>query len=187
MILCKEEHAKKIDSEVFPGGQGGPLMHVIAAKAVALKEAMSPAYKTYQTQVVSNSKELADAIAARKWRIVSGGTDNHLCMIDVAERGLTGKAVAAALDEARITVNKNTIPFDKNSPFVTSGIRIGTGAVTTRGMKNAEMKQIADLICDVMESIENGSVIESTAKKVAELTDAFPLYQHLRQTVSSGV
>lgn len=187
MILCKEAYAKKIDSEVFPGGQGGPLMHVIAAKAVALKEAMSPAYKSYQTQVVANSKELANAIAARKWRIVSGGTDNHLCMIDVADRGLTGKAVAAALDEARITVNKNTIPFDKNSPFVTSGIRIGTGAVTTRGMKNAEMKQIADLICDVMESIENGSVIEATAKKVAELTDAFPLYQHLRQSVSSGV
>lgn len=187
LILCKEAYAKKIDSEVFPGGQGGPLMHIIAAKAVALKEAMSESYKTYQTQVIKNSKTLAQSISDRGWRIVSGGTDNHLCMIDVAHRGLTGKAVAIALDEARITVNKNTIPFDQNSPFVTSGIRVGTGAVTTRGMQTDEMKQIANLICDVMESIEDSATIQATLKKVASLTEAFPLYQHLRETVSSGV
>lgn len=150
LILCKEEFKKAIDSAVFPGTQGGPLMHVIAAKAVALKEAASPEFKAYQEQVVKNAKALAEALGNRGFRIVSGGTDNHLMLVSVRELGLTGLQAERLLDRCSITVNKNTIPFDPEKPFITSGLRIGTPAVTTRGMKEAEMLEIAEIISDVL-------------------------------------
>src|SRR3989338_6091254 len=150
MVFCKEEFAKKIDAEVFPSLQGGPLMHVIAGKAVALKEAMEPAFKTYQTQIVKNAQALAGELAKRNYRLVSGGTDNHLMLVDMNQKGLTGKDAAETLDRAAITVNKNAIPFDTQSPFKAGGIRLGTPALTTRGMKEREMIEIAGLIDEVL-------------------------------------
>jgi glycine hydroxymethyltransferase len=174
MILCAEEYAKIIDKAIFPGIQGGPLMHVIAAKAVCFKEAMSPEFKCYQQQVVKNAAALAQALKENGLKLVSGGTDNHLMLVNVGEKNRTGKEVEALLDKSHITVNKNTIPFEKLSPFVTSGIRIGTPAVTTRGMKENEMKTIAGLIAKIIG--EGEGAIAETTKQVTELCDKFPLY-----------
>lgn len=176
MILCKEEHAKAIDKSIFPGIQGGPLMHVIAAKAVAFAEALAPDFKEYIEQVVANAKVLGEELTARGLRIVSGGTDNHLLLVDLQPLGITGKLAEHALDEAGITVNKNTIPFDPASPFVTSGIRIGTAAMTSRGFKEAEMKQIAELIELVLKNPEDQETLTSAHKQVLALTGRFPLY-----------
>ncbi len=180
LILCKEKYAKAIDSAVFPGIQGGPLMHVIAAKAVALKEALSPEFKQYSGQVVKNAKVLAKAMAARGWRIVSGGTDNHLMLVDVTVKGFNGKQVQELLDKVKITVNKNMIPFDKESPFKGSGVRLGTPAVTTRGMKEAEMELIASLIDECLKAPEDAGNIAKVLAKVGDLTGKFPLYPELR-------
>ena len=177
MILSKKKKKKAINSQVFPGMQGGPLMHVIAGKAVALKEALSDDFKAYQTQIVKNAKQLAETIKARGYRIVSGGTDNHLVLIDVQSKGLTGKDCQNALDKANITTNKNTIPFETLSPFVTSGIRIGAPAVTTRGMKEKEMELIGNFIADVFENINDDNKIAEIKGKVKELCAAFPLYK----------
>jgi glycine hydroxymethyltransferase len=176
LILCTPEWAKEVDKAVFPGQQGGPLEHVIAAKAVALKEAATPEFNAYQRQVVENARVFADAVAARGFRIVSGGTDNHLFLVDVGKKNLTGKAAEKALDAAGITVNKNAIPFDPNPPMVTSGLRIGTPAVTTRGMGPAEMTAIAGWIGDVLDAPDDAAVQARVHAKVRELTTAFPLY-----------
>jgi glycine hydroxymethyltransferase len=176
LILCTPEWAKEIDRAVFPGIQGGPLEHVIAGKAVALKEAASPEFAVYQRQVVANAKALAESVASHGFRLVSGGTDNHLFLVDVGAKKLTGKVAEKALDAAGITVNKNAIPFDPNPPMVTSGLRIGTPAVTTRGMGEAEMKTIADLIAEVLAAPEDASIQARVKVKVKELTSAFPLY-----------
>lgn len=176
MILCKESYAKTLDSRVFPGSQGGPLMHVIAAKAVALKEALSPEFSTYQEQIVKNAKALAEELVRRGFRLVSGGTDNHLMLVDLSETGVTGKDAQEALDRAGITVNKNGIPFDTRGPQVTSGIRIGTPALTTRGMGEKEMKIIGGWITDVIHNIENEDRIEEIRNEVARLCECFPLY-----------
>lgn len=177
MILCKAEFAKAIDKAIFPGIQGGPLMHVIAAKAVAFGEALQPEFKTYQTQVINNAKTLAATLSERGLRIVSGGTDNHLFSVDVTPMDLTGKVAEHALDAVGITTNKNTIPFDKTSPFVTSGIRIGTPAVTTRGLKEDEMKLIGNIIADVLANHEDEQVLAKAREQVKSITDKFPLYQ----------
>lgn len=179
LILCKEEFKKAIDSAVFPGTQGGPLMHVIAAKAVALKEAASPEFKAYQEQVVKNAKALAEALGNRGFRIVSGGTDNHLMLVSVRELGLTGLQAERLLDRCSITVNKNTIPFDPEKPFITSGLRIGTPAVTTRGMKEAEMLEIAEIISDVLHNPDDEDILANAKEKVESLTKRFPLYPNL--------
>lgn len=180
-ILCKGEHAKAIDKAVFPGIQGGPLMHVIAAKAVAFKQAMSEEFKAYQEQVVKNAKVLAERLKEKGVRIVSGGTDNHLFLCDLRPLGITGKEAESLLDSVGITVNKNAIPFDEQPPTVTSGIRIGTPAVTTRGMKEEEMDLIADLIFRVLTSKGDARVLESVRKEVRELCKAFPLYPELEE------
>ena len=177
MILAKAQYEKAINSQVFPGMQGGPLMHVIAGKAVAFKEALSDEFKVYQTQIVKNAKQLAETIKNRGFRIVSGGTDNHLVLIDVHSKGLTGKDCQVALDKANITTNKNTIPFETLSPFVTSGIRIGAPAVTTRGMKEKEMELIGNYIADVFENINDDNKIAEVKSKVKELCAAYPLYK----------
>ncbi|MCD6280173.1 MAG: serine hydroxymethyltransferase [Deltaproteobacteria bacterium] len=177
MILCKEEFAKKLNSTVFPGMQGGPLMHVIAAKAVALKEAMSEDFNAYQAQIVKNAKAMADVLIQNGFDLISGGTDNHLILVDLNNKGLTGKEAEAYLDEAWITVNKNTIPFETRSPFITSGIRIGTPAVTTRGMKEDEMREIATMIASVIDSRGDKKVIDTVREGVKELTERFPIYQ----------
>ena len=179
MVLCRKDFAKKLDSQIFPGTQGGPLMHVIAGKAVALKEAMAPEFKTYQQQVVKNARAMAAALQQKGWRIVSGGTDNHLMLVDLAIKNLTGKDASAALDKARITVNKNAIPFDPTSPMVSGGIRIGTPAVTTRGMKEGEMQQIAGFIDRVMNAMTDAAVAEQVSRDVAALAEKFPLYPEL--------
>lgn len=179
LILCKEKYAKAIDSAVFPGIQGGPLMHVIAAKAVAFKEALSPEFKKYSEQIVKNAKALAGSLAGRGWRIVSGGTDNHLMLVDVTVKGFNGKQVQEFLDKVKITVNKNMIPFDKESPFKGSGVRLGTPAVTTRGMKEAEMKLIAALIDECLIAPEDEGNIAKVRAKVEDLTGKFPLYPEL--------
>ena len=176
LILCTPEWAKEVDKAVFPGQQGGPLEHIIAAKAVALKEAATPEFAAYQRQVVENARVFADAVAARGFRIVSGGTDNHLFLVDVGKKNLTGKVAEKALDAAGITVNKNTIPFDPNPPMVTSGLRIGTPAVTTRGMGTAEMTAIAGWIGEVLDAPEDAAIQAKVHAKVRELTAAFPLY-----------
>lgn len=175
LILCRAQYAKEIDATVFPGIQGGPLEHVIAAKAVCLLQAMQPAFKAYQQQVIRNAAALANALKARGFRLVSGGTDNHLMLIDVGIRGLTGRECQEALDEAGITVNKNTIPFETRPPFQASGIRLGTPAVTTRGMKEPEMEQIADMIATVLADIKSAEVKKRVRERVLELTRAFPL------------
>jgi glycine hydroxymethyltransferase len=178
LILCKQEHAKRIDSAVFPGTQGGPLMHVIAAKAVAFKEALEPEFKEYQRQVVANAKALASAMLERGYDLVSGGTDNHLILVSLIRKGLTGKDAEAALDAAGITVNKNVVPFDPQKPVITSGIRIGTPAVTTRGMREPEMAEIASLIADALDELKEGSGRnDEIAGRVKQLCDQFPLYE----------
>lgn len=177
MILCREEFAKAVNSNIFPGIQGGPLMHVIAAKAVAFKEALGEEFKEYQKQIVKNAKALAEKLSSRGYRLVSGGTDNHLMLVDLTKQDITGKDAENALGMANITVNKNTIPFETRSPFVTSGIRIGTPALTTRGMKEQEMNLVGEYIADVLDNINNESVISDTKKKVFELCSKFPLYK----------
>lgn len=181
MILCRAEHAKAIDSKVFPGLQGGPLMHVIAAKAVALKEALTPEFKLYQQQIVRNAKALASALMEKGFQLVSGGTDNHLMLMDLRQSELTGKVAQETLDKARITVNKNTVPFETRSPFVTSGIRIGTPAITTRGMKEKEMARVAELISRALNHVGNDRVLKSIADDVQELCKRFPVYPHRLQ------
>jgi len=180
MILCQEAFAKEIDKAIFPGIQGGPLMHVIAAKAVAFGEALQPAFRDYCRQVVENAKALAEALMNHGLQLVSGGTDNHLILVDVRNLGLTGKEAEAILDEVNITVNKNAIPYDPAKPMVTSGIRIGTPAVTTRGMDAEAMVEIAGIIASVLKERDNAAVKEEARRKVAELTRRFPLYAQLR-------
>jgi glycine hydroxymethyltransferase len=175
MILCRNRYAKEIDSAVFPGMQGGPLMHVVAAKAVALKEAQSPEFVAYQKQVIANARGLAEELQSNKFRIVSGGTDNHLMLVDLSDRAMTGKDAATALHKAGITVNKNMIPFDTRTPFVTSGIRLGTPAVTTRGMKEKEMRVIARLIAQVIDGNGAEEIIASVRKESTSLCRLFPL------------
>ena len=176
IILCKEEFAKAIDKAVFPGIQGGPLMHVIAAKAVALKEAGEPAFREYQTRVYSNAQALARTLLQKGFSLVSGGTDNHLMLVDVRKQNLTGKVAEKLLDEVGITVNKNTIPFETTSPFVTSGIRIGTAAVSTRGMDEGAMQRIGATIAAVLSNPDNQEVLENARAEVRRLTQEFPLY-----------
>ncbi|NLC82585.1 MAG: serine hydroxymethyltransferase [Lentisphaerae bacterium] len=175
MVLCRDAFAKALDKTVFPGLQGGPLENIIAAKAVCLKEALDPAFKEYARQVVANSRALAEALMSRGFHLVSGGTDNHLMLVNVARSGLTGKDAAAALDAAGIICNKNAIPFDKNSPFVTSGIRIGTAAVTTRGMREAEMLRIGEWIASVLGAVADNALQAKVRAEVEELTAAFPV------------
>ena len=177
IIMCKADFAKTLDSRVFPGSQGGPLMHAIAAKAVAMKEALTDEFKAYQMQIVKNAKALAETLITEGFRLVSGGTDNHLMLIDLTDKGITGRDAGKALDEAGITVNQNMIPFDTKSPMVTSGIRLGTPAVTTRGMKEGEMNTIARLIAHVLKDIENEKRIEEVKKEVDTLCEKFPLYE----------
>ena len=178
LILCREEHAKEIDRRVFPGVQGGPLVHIIAAKAVAFGEALREDFKEYQRQVLANAKALASELQEQGLRLVSGGTDNHLMLVDVwmDGKGITGKDAEKALEAALITVNKNTIPFDQNKPFVASGLRIGTPAVTTRGMKEPEMREIGRLIAEVIHAPESEEVRNKVKREVADLTAKFPLY-----------
>jgi glycine hydroxymethyltransferase len=176
MVMCRESYAKDLDRTVFPGVQGGPLMHIIAAKAVCFKEAASPGFAAYQHQVVSNAARLAKAMIANGFRIVSGGTDNHIVLVDVFSKGTTGKVAEAALGAAGITVNKNAIPFDQNPPMVASGIRLGTPAVTTRGMGEAEMDAIAEFITRVLASPEDGAVHAAVKAEVEALCRKFPLY-----------
>jgi glycine hydroxymethyltransferase len=178
MVLCKAEHAKTVDSKVFPGMQGGPLMHVIAAKAVALKEALSPEFKIYQQQIVKNAQALASGLMSHGFRLTSDGTDNHLMLVDLRKSELTGKVAQETLDKARITVNRNAVPFDTRSPFVTSGVRIGTPAVTTRGMKEPEMAIIADLIARALDHVSEADALRSIADAVGELCGKFPVYPH---------
>jgi len=179
IILCKEKYQKEIDKAVFPGTQGGPLMHVIAAKAVAFKEALSPDFKIYQQQVLHNAKNFASALSNLGFSIVSGGTDNHLLLVDLRSKGITGKLAESVLDSVGITVNKNAIPFDTQSPFITSGIRIGTPAVSSRGMKEKEMTQIASLISETLNDPENEGVKAHVKESVLHLNGQFPLYPEL--------
>ena len=176
MIMCKEEYAKAIDKTIFPGMQGGPLMHIIAAKAVAFQEALQPAFKEYQKKIVENAKAFADALSKKGFRLVSGGTDNHLMLLDLTDRGITGKDFETALDKAGITVNKNTIPFETRSPFVTSGIRVGTPAVTSRGFGPSEMAVLADLMDRVASAPDDEVNLKKVKEEVLELCRAFPLY-----------
>jgi glycine hydroxymethyltransferase len=176
MIMCREDMAKKLNSSIFPGIQGGPLMHVVAAKAVALKEAMTPEFKAYQGQVVKNASAMASALVSRGFRLVSGGTDNHLMLVNLKDSELTGKDAEAALEAVGITVNKNTVPFETRSPFVTSGVRLGTPACTTRGMKEAEFTKIGNLIADVLSAPGDSAVAARSSAEVRAVCDAFPLY-----------
>jgi glycine hydroxymethyltransferase len=178
MVLCRAAHAKMVDSKVFPGMQGGPLMHVIAAKAVALKEALNPAFKIYQEQIVKNAQALAKALISKGYRLTSGGTDNHLMLVDLRQSELTGKVAQETLDRARITVNRNAVPFDTRSPFVTSGIRIGTPAVTSRGMKEKEMGVVGELIAKALDHVGDENVLSEVANEVAALCKKFPVYPH---------
>ena len=176
LILCREKYARDLDRALFPGVQGGPLMHIIAAKAVCFKEAMEPAFAVYQQQVVANAQRLASALSAHGFRLVSGGTDNHLMLVDVFSKGITGKTAEEALGKAGITVNKNAIPFDRNPPMVASGIRVGTPAVTTRGMQQAEMDLIAELFARVLASPDDDRVTGTVKQDVERLCRRFPLY-----------
>ncbi len=182
MVLCRTAFARDLDRAVFPGVQGGPLMHIIAAKAVCLKEALSPGFRAYQRQILANAARLASGLAAAGFRLVSGGTDNHLMLVDVFSRGLTGKVAEAALGRAGITVNKNAIPFDTNPPMVASGIRVGTPAVTTRGMREPEMETIAALIARVLAAPDDEAVQRAVRADVEALCRKFPLYQDLRHS-----
>ncbi len=176
MILCKEEYAKTINSKIFPGSQGGPLMHVIAAKAVAFKEALTPAFKEYQKNVVKNASAMASSLMEKGFQVTSGGTDNHVFLLNLTKQDITGKVAEHALEEAGITVNKNTVPFEQRSPFITSGIRIGTPAITSRGMKEKEMEQIAEMIAQVLNDVENTSLQQNIKQQVRQLCEQFPLY-----------
>jgi len=176
MIFCKEQFATDLNKAVFPGGQGGPLMHIIAAKAVSFKEALAPEFKEYQRQIVSNSKALAEGLKSKGFRLVAGGTDTHLSLVDLTSKKVTGKVAEEVLDRVGITVNKNAIPFDSQKPFVTSGIRVGTPAVTTRGMTESEMTEIANLIGETLDHLENQARIEKIRGKVMDLCSQFPLY-----------
>ncbi|HYC50718.1 MAG TPA: serine hydroxymethyltransferase, partial [Gemmatimonadaceae bacterium] len=178
MVMCKAEHAKAIDKAVFPGTQGGPLEHVIAAKAVAFREALQPSFTTYCTQVVANARALASAFVQQEYQVVSGGTDNHLMLIDLRNKGdaLTGRLAETSLDKAGITVNKNTVPNETRSPFVTSGLRIGTPAVTTRGMREKDMKRIAGFIDRVLRAPEDAAVLDAVRAEVRDMAAEFPLY-----------
>ncbi len=178
MILCREEYAKKINSNIFPGIQGGPLMHVIAAKAVAFKEALQPEFKQYAAQVVKNAKALAAALVKRGYNLVSGGTDNHLMLLDLSGTEITGKVAENTLEKAGITVNKNAVPFDTRSPFVTSGIRIGTPATTSRGLKESEMELVAAWIDRALNNIDNDAELATICAEVKALAQKFPLYAH---------
>ncbi|PLX90744.1 MAG: serine hydroxymethyltransferase [Desulfuromonas sp.] len=178
MILCTEDWSKKLNSNIFPGIQGGPLMHVIAAKAVAFKEALAPDFKEYASQVVKNAKALADALVKRGFNLVSGGTDNHLMLVDFTGTEITGKVAEATLEKAGITVNKNAVPFDTRSPFVTSGVRIGTPATTTRGLKEPEMVKVAEWIDRALQNIDNDDELAKIKAEVKELCTQFPLYAH---------
>lgn len=182
LVLCRQQFAREIDRSVFPGVQGGPLVHVIAAKAVSFAEALTEDFRDYQRQIVANASALAETLSAAGLRLVSGGTDNHLLLVDVFMdgKGITGKAAEKALEEVNITVNKNTIPFDSNKPFVASGIRLGTPALTTRGMKEPEMRQIGEMIASIIAEPDSEQVKTEVRRKVAELTERFPMY-HLRQ------
>lgn len=178
LILCRDaEFGKQFNKAIFPGIQGGPLMHVIAAKAVAFKEALSDEFKVYQQQVLDNAKALADELVKKGFRIVSGGTDNHLMLVDLRSKNITGKEAQFLLDEIGITANRNTIPFEPLSPFVTSGIRLGTPALTTRGLKEEDIREVADIIADVIENREDGAVIEAAKAKVQAICKKFPLYE----------
>ena len=179
MVMCKEEFAKALDKAIFPGMQGGPLMHIIAAKAVALKLAAEPSFAVYQRQILANSKALAEALLGYGFRLVSGGTDNHLMLIDLRSRKLTGKALEHALNEAGLTVNKNAVPFDTEKPTITSGVRIGTPAVTTRGFREPEMKRIAEWIDRISRDVENASLMKTVRAEVRELCARFPVYPDL--------
>ncbi|MBU0672942.1 MAG: serine hydroxymethyltransferase [Candidatus Margulisbacteria bacterium] len=176
LILCKAEFAKQVDKAIFPGNQGGPLEHIIAAKAICFKEAMTPEYKKYAEQIVKNAKALAEGLLKNGFRLVSGGTDNHLVLVDLRPKKITGKIAEKVLDEVGITVNKNTIPFDPEKPFVTSGIRIGTPALTTRGMKEGEMKLVADLIGKTLSKVSDANIKKEVSARVKELCQQFPLY-----------
>jgi glycine hydroxymethyltransferase len=181
LILCRQELAAGIDRSVFPGQQGGPLMHIVAAKAVAFKEALEPEFATYARQVVTNAKVLAEAIAAEGYRIVSGGTDTHVMLIDVFQKGMLGSEAEHALGEAGITVNKNAIPYDTNPPMKPSGIRIGTPALTTRGMKEPEMRVIAGWIAQALEHRADAAKLRQIRGQVLEMAEKFPLYGWLRK------
>ncbi|HZS44860.1 MAG TPA: serine hydroxymethyltransferase [Blastocatellia bacterium] len=184
MVLCKEQFAKDLNSRVFPGVQGGPLVHIIAAKAVCFKEAAQPEFVQYQKQVIANAKTLASELQSHGFRIVTGGTDNHLMLVDVFSKGITGKVAEKALEAAGIAANKNTIPFDTNPPLVASGIRLGTPALTTRGMKEDAMKTVAGLIAEVLDAPESEEVRKSVRQRVAELTEKYPLYSKRSATSS---
>jgi glycine hydroxymethyltransferase len=176
LVLCREQYAKDLDRTVFPGVQGGPLMHVIAAKAVCLHEASEPAFAAYQKQIVANAKTLAGVLTASGFRLVSGGTDNHLMLVDVFSKGITGKVAEAALGKAGITVNKNAIPFDRNPPMVASGIRIGTPAITTRGMRESEMDVVGELIARALQTPDDDRSLSMIRAEVESLCRKFPLY-----------
>jgi len=178
LIMCRQDYAKTLNSRVFPGSQGGPLMHIIAAKAAAFKEALTPEFKEYQRQIIKNAQAMADELKNQGFRLVSGGTDNHMMLVDLTSAGVTGKEAQEVLDRANITVNKNGIPFDTKGPQVTSGIRIGTPAVTTRGMKENEMRLIASCIADVIKNIHNETKIKAVSEKIKSICAKFPLYQH---------
>jgi glycine hydroxymethyltransferase len=176
LILCKEKYARGIDRTIFPGLQGGPMMHTIAAKAVAFKEAMSPEFKDYQKQVIQNARAMAEELIERGYRIVSGGTDTHLMLVDLSENGITGNQAEKALEKAGITLNKNVIPFDKTPPAVTSGIRLGTPIITTRGMREKEAKEVVHFIDRVLKNIDHHDVIQEVRKDVRDLCKRFPVY-----------
>jgi len=184
-IICRSQFAKAIDSALFPGNQGGPLMHVIAAKAVCFKEALSAEFKAYQRQVVANAKALAEGMAAHGYRIVSGGTDNHLLLVDLTPKGVTGKEAQETLDQARITVNKNAIPYDPLPPGKASGIRLGSPALTTRGMKEPQMREVTDLIDEALTHRQDPAALQAVARKVHTLAEKFPLYPELRSQVAA--
>jgi glycine hydroxymethyltransferase len=183
IVMCKADFAKALDSRVFPGSQGGPLMHIIAAKAVAMKEALSDTFNAYQLQIVKNAKAMAETLMAEGFRLVSGGTDNHLMLVDLTDKGLTGKDAGEALDRAGITANKNMIPFDTRTPMVTSGVRMGTPAVTTRGMKEDDMRTIARLIAHILKDIHDENRIREVEREVLALCERFPLY---RERIEKG-
>jgi glycine hydroxymethyltransferase len=187
MILSKQEFAAAIDKVVFPGMQGGPLVHIIAAKAVCFREAMLPEFRDYARQIVANAKVLAETLAAEGFRIISGGTDTHLMLVDVFSKGMFGSEAEKALGEAGITVNKNAIPFDTNPPMKPSGIRIGTPALTTRGMKEPEMRQIGHWIAEALNSRTDAAVLGKIRRQVLQLAEAFPLYAERRERVHAGV
>ncbi len=180
MVICREQYGKDLDRSVFPGVQGGPLMHIIAAKAVCFKEAAEPAFAEYQKQIAANATRLAAALSASGFRLVSGGTDNHLMLVDVFSKGITGKVAEAALGKAGITVNKNAIPFDKNPPMVASGIRVGTPAITTRGMREPEMDLVGELIARALKTPDDDAALGAVKAEVETLCRKFPLYPDAR-------